>query len=488
MRPTIVLLLLLLSPAARAADLPPLLRRDDLAADVDVLQNALETLHPGLYRYNTPEQMRSHFATLRSDLSHDQSLQDAYLAISRFTASIKCGHTYPNFYNQPKAIRQALFQRSNRVPFEFRWLEGRMIVTRNLSSDASLIPGTEILSIDGVAVSDILRRLTTIARADGNNDAKRIALLEVQGTEEYETFDIYLPMFFPQVDGTHALRVRGPKSSGTRSLSVPAIGQTQRLAARREAPAADEPAWTLQVTQDNLAVLRMPTWALYDSKWDWRSFLQTSFGEIARRKPAALIIDLRGNEGGLDAGSELLAHLIAADQQLPESQNWVRYRKVPDDLAPYLDTWDPSFKDWGDSAVRINERFFQLKRDNGEQATLVRPKGPRFGGRVFVLVGASNSSATFEFAQQVQRLRLGTLVGQSTGGNQQGINGGAFFFLRLPHSRIEVDVPLIWQFLPGTHPDAGIAPDLAVSLAVTDIAADRDAEMAAVRKALAESH
>jgi hypothetical protein len=82
----------------------------------------------------------------------------------------------------------------------------------------------------------------------------------------------------------------------------------------------------------------------------------------------------------------------------------------------------------------------------------------------------------------VQRRRLGTLVGQPTGGNQRGITGGAFFFLRLPKTGIEVDVPLIGQFpvaatLP---PDAGLAPDVLVRPTIEDIASGRDAELEAV--------
>ena len=38
------------------------------------------------------------------------------------------------------------------------------------------------------------------------------------------------------------------------------------------------------------------------------------------------------------------------------------------------------------------------------------------------------------------------MVGQVTGGNLRGINGGAFFFLNLPNSRLEIDLPLIGQF------------------------------------------
>lgn len=100
-----------------------------LRQDAVILQRALEALHPGLYSYNTPDQMNGHFATLRRALDHDQPVREAYLAISQFTATIKCGHTYPNFYNQPKALRESVFERGGLVPFEFRWLGKRMIVT-----------------------------------------------------------------------------------------------------------------------------------------------------------------------------------------------------------------------------------------------------------------------------------------------------------------------------------------------------------------------
>jgi len=112
---------------------------------------------------------------------------------------------------------------------------------------------------------------------------------------------------------------------------------------------------------------------------------------------------------------------------------------------------------------------------------------PRYSGRIWVLIGAANSSATFEFAAALQRHRLGTLVGQTTGGNQRGITGGAFFFLRLPKSGIEVDVPLIGQFPISERPlpDAGLEPDVHVQPRVEDIAAGRDAELEEVLRLIA---
>ncbi len=75
-------------------------------------------------------------------------------------------------------------------------------------------------------------------------------------------------------------------------------------------------------------------------------------------------------------------------------------------------------------------------------------------------------------------------MGRPTGGNLRGINGGAFFFLRLPASGLELDVPLIARFPGGSPPDAGIVPDIEVRPEISDILAGRDLEMAAVRRLL----
>ena len=91
-----------------------------------------------------------------------------------------------------------------------------------------------------------------------------------------------------------------------------------------------------------------------------------------------------------------------------------------------------------------------------------------------VLTSPQMSSATHQFAQAVRRHRLGLLVGEETGGNQCGINGGGFFFLRLPESGLEADLPLIGTFPRGPRPDGGVRPDVRIEPTVAAIASGRD--------------
>ena len=464
------------------------IRGADLRRDVAILRRAYETLHPGLYRYNTPAQIDAAFRALELEFQQDRTLAEAYLAFSVLAAKVKCGHTYANFFNQSSPVQAALFQ-GPRIPFHFRWLGDRMIVTRSLASDPRIRAGTEVLSLNGVPVAEILARLMTVARADGNNDAKRVAYLQVDGTSEYEAFEIYWPLFFPSTSPLVTLRVREPEASGVQTIQVPLVTYADRLAvvtaSEGSGAAADAPLWELRLLDDRMGYLRMPSWVLYKTKWNWQASLVETFETLVQRGTTDLVIDLRDNEGGNDVGDVIVSHLIAAPVPRQAVTRLVRYRAVPEDLVPYLDTWDPSFKNWGPAAIDATDGFYRLRRDSDDDlGAVIVPALPRYTGRLWVLVSATNSSATFEFAKTVRQNQLGTLVGQPTGGNQRGINGGAFFFLRLPHSGLELDLPLIGQFPEGDRPDAGLQPDVLVVPTVKDIASGRDPELEAVRARL----
>ncbi len=470
-----------------------ILKSADLQSDAVILRKAYEALHPGLYRYSSKAEMDTKFDALQKSLSRDQSLADAYLAFSVFAAQVKCGHTYPNFFNQKKAVAAALFQGQNRVPFYFRWLHQKIVVTRDFTLDHKLPRGTRVLSINGTPVRAILDRLMTIARADGSNDAKRVAYLEVTGDSIYEAFDVYFPMFFPQKSVVMQLVAQRPGEAKPQALEVEALTFEQRIAPIKEREArrkgGDGVIFEWKYLDEGTAYIRMPTWALYDSKWDWKTWLNAHLDEIAEKNSPALVVDLRGNEGGNDIGDEILKRLVRNDLRVSAYRRLVRYRQIPAELDPYLDTWDPSFKSWGTAAVELEQpwptappvHYLALtKYDDGPGGSVIRPEGKPFHGKFYVLIDANNSSATFQFAQLVQQNELGTLIGQPTGGNQRGINGGAFFFLRLPKTQIEMDLPLIGNFPSSPQPDAGLAPNILVTPTLRDIIAGRDVELETV--------
>ncbi len=450
-----------------------------LAADLPLLQRAYGTLHPGLYRYQTPAEFQARLNEAKSALGPSPDFGRAYLALSRLTAAVRCGHTYANFFNQSKPVAERLFAGRDKLPFHFIWLGARMVVSANPLGIDGLRRGSEIIAIDDVPVAQIQARLLPYLRADGHNDAKRRKLLDTTGGDRFETFDVFYPLLFPPKGQRFRLRVRERPDAPVQTLVVEAIDLDQR---RGMAPAAADDSgpgyWPLDYPAAGIGRIVMPGWALFNSKWDWRGRINAMFEDLARRSAHGLVIDLRDNEGGLDCGYEIIAHLI--DFELPlfaEYERRVRFRSAPADLVPYLDTWDSSFVHLGEGAADLGDGFYRLANDDDLRA--IKPQGPRFTGRVAVLCGAQNSSATFNFIDLVQRHGLARVYGEPTGGNQRGINGGCFFFLRLPQSGLEADLPLVGTFPLKPKPDAGLAPDVYVAPSIEDIVAGNDPVLAA---------
>lgn len=452
--------------------------------DVALLKRAYGAMHPGYLRYQTQGEADARLARLERGLGEAKDLRVRYLALSQALAGVRCGHSYANFFNQSQAVKTALFEGRDRLPFQFRWLGSRMVVTGD-PTGLGIAPGTEVTAIDGRPAAAILAGLMTVARADGHNDGKRRMLVSMQATERYESFDVYYPALFGGRE-RYRLSLRAPDGR-TSERTIEAIGFKDRLAQLApEAAAPDAPQWRFE-RRGSVAVLDMPTWALYDSMWDWRAWLDARFEEMDRGGVAGLVVDLRANEGGNDCGDEILARLIDAPIQRDATNRLVRYRTAPPELHPYLDTWDHSFERLGVDAKPFDARFLRLddKEDDGRPAGQILPKGPRFRGKVAALVGPRNSSATHQFASVIRRERLGVLVGEETGGNQRGINGGCFFFLRLPESGLEADLPLIGQFPLEPKPDRGMPPDIAAPETIASIAARRDVAMTRALEATA---
>lgn len=441
----------------------------DLHGDVEILRQAL-ALHSGLYRYNTPAQIERAITDFRKPFSSARSLAERYMLLSRFTAGIRCGHTYGNFFNQKKVAAADLFDRPTRLPFHFVWSGASMIVLDDPSG--VLKRGTEIAEIDGLSPAVMRRRLMPFVRADGHNDAKRVSLLEVRGDESIETFDVFQGLLFPPKEKGGFLLKTGARGEATAFLHVSATDLIQRQAVRttKDGSGADQPIWDWTMRPDGIAILTMPSWALYDSKWAWLPWLETRLDTL----PGAngLIIDLRSNEGGQDCGDPILSRFIDRDFTPPQMEQRLRFQRTPTQLDRYLDTWDDSFRTLGVGSRPLADGFYL--RPGGDAIARIPASSKRLRIPLAVLIGPVNSSATFQFAQAVRTAGSGRLYGSTTGGNLRGINGGCFFFVRLPASGLEFDLPLVGNFPLTPQPDGGLAPDVAVTATQEDIIAGRD--------------
>ncbi|HVE56448.1 MAG TPA: S41 family peptidase [Pyrinomonadaceae bacterium] len=465
----------------------------ELQEDFAVFKKILVAIHPGIYRYNSPESLEKDFAEFESKLKNPLREGEFFILIAQFTKKLKCGHTFTNPYNQDKDLRERLFNRRNYLPFYFRIVDGKMIITANASSK-NISAGSEITRINGFAVKEIVEKLLTVTKGDGNATLEhRLNSIELARSEAetYALFDWFFPLFFPLTDEIYSIEAvdfAGKKETKFEILAMTKSERTLEMAKRYGATPTYDDGWKFEIQDNSTAYLKIDnsiTWRLKTIKF--KEFLANAFAELRAKNIKNLIIDLRGNGGGsMDIGFEL-ARYLAREKLAPyaESRRLVRNIAPQPELLKNLDTYSDELKENLKSGVPIQRfrksgaNYFEIT--GKENYPAIEPYENNFRGQAFIISDASNASATFQFLDYVKTNRLARIVGQTTGGNRQGINGGNYFFLYLPNSRIEIDIPVYFQAPKTLNKDEGVIPDILVKRRPEDIGNNFDRELSVIK-------
>lgn len=475
---TIVLILLFsLTGKPQSIQSSKTLKSTELLKDFEVLKGVLLNYHPGLYRFQDSLTVAKLFDNLEQQLKKDLSLSEAYLLFSKFTASLKCGHTFCSFYNQGGPTKDSLFNKKDKVPFTFFLFDKKMYVEKNVSNNEELKQGTEVVEINNVSVAIIIDTLIQYVKGDGNNNLKRLNDLNLSGIGKFEAFDIFYPLLFPPANNSYSLKVKQPDKTNILTINVNPVSRSERFALIEskygKQPSTLDDLWSFKLLNNETGYLKIGTFVTNKLTIDWKNFLNTAFNELAEKNIQNLIIDIRGNEGGDDEVNLVLGKKLAKKQiEFPAFKELLRYETVSEEFRPYLNTWDKSFYNRSGQLIKLGNGFYTWRKDRGN--SIIKQNSKAFQGNTYLLVDAANSSATFFLTAGLQQNKIATIVGSETGGNLKGTNGGQLFFFWLPNSKIEIDIPLIGYYPMSEQPDKGINPDVEIPLTFSDILSNKD--------------
>ena len=515
-------------PDALNSDSMQVLSPQQLQNDLQVLEQALDVLHPGLYRYQSESEWQQKLRQIKATFGQAQSLANTFVEVAELLTALQCGHTYLNPLNQHAEVERLLLGPANKLPVSFIQIDKRWYITHNYSNKSLLKPGTEIKSINGQSVTTLTQALLRYMRGDGANTAQQHAELNLVNETGLQPFDVYFPFVEQQANSTErtSYKLEVVLANTTRPLFIDVPGLT--LLEREEKILASHPqtsAWSFTITANNVGVMKLPSFATYNMDFSWQAFYAESFAALKASNVQELVIDVRGNTGGLDEVSQQLAsYLNLADAFAKVSYTpIIKYQDVPAELQKHLRTWDPKFFAPVEYTLATNTDFVtgytkpieatqkvvklkenrqqeripqaskvqeskvqkfisQEDKEESQSSPLTENDKPTFNGTIHLLVDGTNASSTFFLSQAMATNERVRVIGAPTGGNQKGINGGGMFFLTLPNSQIVVDIPL-FAYIPKQQPlnetpNAGLTPDVLSKPTVKDVIMQKDGVLA----------
>ncbi|MBT8219175.1 MAG: hypothetical protein KJP00_05100 [Bacteroidia bacterium] len=442
---------------------------DQIREDIAILKRITQYIHPAIYTYIDSMALQAQFDILETELLASPNIITAYKAISKFAATIKCSHTFTNPWNQGGSIEKAIFYQPDKLPFTFKRIGKRLFIDKNASESEALKSGLEIITINGVSTDSIMTALAHYVTSDGSNYEKKLERLSLTGAEKYSLFDIFYPIAF----GSHEsfdLQLKDNQSENLLNITVQATSKTNRTQVLKERYNELETSlrdgWSFRLLNDEVGILKIKSFAVQRNEFDWKKIIDEAITTLNKQEIPNLILDVRENEGGQgEVGAYILERVIKKPFAAPAVRSSVRYLAIPEDFKAYIGTWDKFPYDFNGKIEKGEDGRYVLKQKYSEAGKTYKPKKNGYKGQVYLITDASNSSATHLMAAFAKQMEGITLVGQETGGNQLGTNGSFIFFLRLPNTRVEMDIPVIHQFVPplsGEPEDGGIKPDVYV--------------------------
>mgnify|MGYP001597324670 CR=1 FL=1 len=477
---------LMLVAALTAQTNAPALTPQEASRDLAIARAALERLHPGYDRYAPRGELDAAWAGLEAGAQDGADLAELYLGLSGLLADIRCDHTKAEL---PEAVAEWRETAPVYLPFQFVLFEGGMYV-ETPAPGTGLQRGEEILSLDGDPVSERLAQARRFMPVDGFTDHVRDVALQQSSEFLGSGFDQFDPLLNPD-DGEVALEVRGLDGS-VRTVRADRIGFVDYRAlsgAARWRNFSDEGAVSVTRPRPGVAILNVETFVNYRTPVDPYAVFGAIFSQLAEERVETLIVDLRRNGGGsVDAQLALLAHLTreatvrAGAETILTSYDFTGLRE-------YIRTWDRSALDPDPELLTPREdgRFTLADGVNSLDQDVARAEAA-FSGDIILLTSRANSSGATQMIGALRDQGHVTLIGEATGGSQEGPTAGLVWFVELPESGVIVRVPWWLQISTVDEPEfgRGYDPDIAAPLTYGAWLAGRDPAMSAALAAAAD--
>jgi hypothetical protein len=437
---------------------------DTVVKSIKDIVRELELKHPGFYRYHSKQAFGHYIDSVTMTISDSLNEQQVYRKLKPIISHIGCLHTGLQLAKEHISYLNTL---PVLFPFQLYFKDQHAYIIKNFSSNNTLQAGTELLSINGRSMEQLLQILLPAIPSDGYNTTMKYLALHHSFPTWYRSM----------IEVTDRFQITVLQNGQQMTYTVPGAKYNDIA----ENGFLNEKVYSKQLEfsiEDNIGKLAIHSFAASDikrGKQKFKPFIKDAFRQLQTGTVNNLVIDLRYNTGGSDANAAYFARHFF-DKPF---RYWDRIEVTPaiGKAIKGIYTWfyrKPVQRDsvwlWRKARMAKDFHFYEVQR----------PAKHHYTGNVYVLINGFCMSSCADVAAVLSHNNKATFIGEETGGGYQGNTSGIMPVTRVPPMQLRLSVPL-QKYYNAVDPTVlignGTIPDHPVSLSVEECIQQKDVAM-----------
>ena len=461
-----------------------------LKKDVDFANKKLQKFHPNLYWYITKNQLDYKFDSLKQTIKQPLKPSEFYLKLAPIIADVREGHLRLVPLEKKltqKETKKIKNQKGLLSRFNYVIQDNRLYIKDNTENVGNLKIGTELLKINDVPVAEILNKYRPLVTSDGYNTTYQKYSLarrfNTYFTLEYGILDS-LKVETKLKDSLQTVVLKRETKTKTEKKKEK---QDQKLTQEKKTkgynPITKSFNRNLQflAKDSSVAYIKIKSFSGTYSK----KFYKETFATLKKAKTKYLIIDIRDNLGGSLAEINNLYTYFAK-----EKFKFIKDIEVSSRTSilstDYLSNFPTLTKPLGVISYPLYMMFsvISTKKKDGkfyikDLFPSKKPKTNAYKGETYVLINGSSFSASSVISAKLKADHLATIVGEETGGANDGTVAGIYTTQKLPNSkmRLPIGLFLIQPNIEFSNTMKGVTPNVEIIPTLEEILQKKDVQL-----------
>lgn len=419
-----------------------------LRNDIDTLVSNIEEIHINPYYKYPKEKFYTDIQKIKESMTQPMTQSEFFCLLAPIISKLEDGHTslhipYQNF----KDSNPILF------PYNLKLSLNKPFITTKKSMQNKLQEGTEILSINGLDSKSIVDKLLVICPGE----SKKFRLVYAE-----HFLNFYLQEYL-KLKSPYKV-IYGSTPSSAKQVTVIegiTLNSLNKVLNNNSTDISDNKPirYTLKIDKPtNIATINFRSFSDLEN---FKTFMDSSFKVIHENKIENLIIDITKNGGGnSEIGDEFFQYIspVPFDMYDKVLQKINRFHKA--EIETY---YDKNKDDTAAFNAFMSIPNGTIKTYSDTTTTALRENPLRFHGKIYLLTSTYTFSSAADFATAFKHYKMGTIVGEETGGWM--VCYGDVLSSDLPNSKLNFGCSYKLFYNIGAKDDDfhGVIPDIEVS-------------------------